>query len=697
MLTCGRTFDGKYQIVQELGRGGMGHVFKAFHRELGRYVALKVLSLSNISDDAVRRLEREAQALSQLHHNSIVAVYGFGFAESIPYLVMEFVEGETLESEFLDDRPLPVEQTVSIMLQLCDAIDYTHRNGIIHRDLKPENVMITSREGKFKIKLIDLGLARIIPDAGRNLQKITETGTALGTAIYMSPEQCTGEQADERSDIYSLGVIMFRCLTARFPFDAASDVALMRMHITEEPPALTDFLPQLNIPGLQSIINRCLAKEPSRRYSSVCELAADLEKVNAGQGGQVSELQPLYSAPSHRARVLWIVGCLCASITFGGALVGLALFHPKMSSKAVYQRALEEGQSPQTFVQSLFALQEAFDLNAHDHLIDSVRPDHDQIEALMFYYLDREDPRAVPLVRMFVEKNVPVVETRPTVMTYYHLQNRLINNDDDLGSIRKRIKTIQGWRLVLEGARNEQCNWFGRGQLLQMVPLDSPALVAEMEKFLAEDARLSASADEVDVSEIVEFGRTSSDLSSTLDDQQNRLAGGHWRYKKKNTRHTSKLKLDVPDLAMIHLNLFRYYLRAGQTAVARAHLETAYGNAIAWTTYEKTAYILDAVAIALAELKDWPKMVACMQLSQKYCPDVFNRDDAAYPLSILALEKAGRHSDAQKLYLNWRRTFSPTSIYSENDYVAEVENILQSTGYTFYLDGTRRQLSKLGS
>ncbi|MCI0399447.1 MAG: protein kinase, partial [Chloroflexi bacterium] len=268
---------GKYQLIIRIGRGGMARVYKAYQSSLDRYVAIKVLhSYLAEEGDFVDRFEREATAVARLRHPNIVQVYDYDVEGDLYYIVMEFVEGPTLKTEMEERRKRHVgngqqlftlDEVAGIFTTLSEAIDYAHSRGMIHRDLKPANIMITA-EGQ--ILLTDFGLSRMI-DASR----LTKTGAVSGTPAYMAPEQVQGDKGDERSDIYSLGILLYELLTGRVPFDADSPYAVMAKHVSDPVPSLLQFNPELP-EAIAHVVLKALHKDPGERYQSTQEIVADL-------------------------------------------------------------------------------------------------------------------------------------------------------------------------------------------------------------------------------------------------------------------------------------------------------------------------------------------------------------------------------------------------------------------------------------
>jgi len=271
---------GKYQIVARVGRGGMARVYKAYQASLDRHVAVKVLHGHLAEDpDFVDRFEREATAVARLRHPNIVQVYDYDSQNDLYYIVMEFVEGPTLKAEINerqkrlgehDSASFTFEEITRIFINLSDAIDYAHSRGMIHRDLKPGNIMFTS-EGQ--ILLTDFGLARMV-----FAKRQTRTGALSGTPAYMSPEQVQGGHVDQRSDIYSLGVILYELFSGRVPFTADTPYAIMTKHVTDEVPPIRETIPDFPI-EVETVVLQSLSKDPDSRYQTANEFAVSLQEA----------------------------------------------------------------------------------------------------------------------------------------------------------------------------------------------------------------------------------------------------------------------------------------------------------------------------------------------------------------------------------------------------------------------------------
>ncbi|WP_413758168.1 Stk1 family PASTA domain-containing Ser/Thr kinase [Streptomyces sp. MMBL 11-3] len=276
-----RRLGGRYELGHVLGRGGMAEVHLAHDTRLGRTVAVKTLRADLARDPSFQaRFRREAQSAASLNHPAIVAVYDTGedYIEgiSIPYIVMEYVDGSTLRELLHSGRKLLPERTLEMTIGILQALEYSHRAGIVHRDIKPANVMLT-RNGQ--VKVMDFGIARAMGDSGMTM---TQTAAVIGTAQYLSPEQAKGEPVDARSDLYSAGCLLYELLTVRPPFIGDSPVAVAYQHVREEPQPPSVFDPEIT-PEMDAIVLKALTKDPDYRYQSADEMRADIEACLDGQ------------------------------------------------------------------------------------------------------------------------------------------------------------------------------------------------------------------------------------------------------------------------------------------------------------------------------------------------------------------------------------------------------------------------------
>ncbi|KPC82247.1 MULTISPECIES: Stk1 family PASTA domain-containing Ser/Thr kinase [Streptomyces] len=276
-----RRLGGRYELGSVLGRGGMAEVYLAHDTRLGRTVAVKTLRADLARDPSFQaRFRREAQSAASLNHPAIVAVYDTGEdyvdGVSIPYIVMEYVDGSTLRELLHSGRKLLPERTLEMTVGILQALEYSHRAQIVHRDIKPANVMLT-RTGQ--VKVMDFGIARAMGDSGMTM---TQTAAVIGTAQYLSPEQAKGEQVDARSDLYSTGCLLYELLAVRPPFVGDSPVAVAYQHVREEPQPPSNFDSEIT-PEMDAIVLKALTKDPDYRYQSADEMRADIEACLDGQ------------------------------------------------------------------------------------------------------------------------------------------------------------------------------------------------------------------------------------------------------------------------------------------------------------------------------------------------------------------------------------------------------------------------------
>ena len=275
-VTTPRVFSDRYELTHLVARGGMAQVYRAHDRLLERPVALKVLFPELSVDRAfVERFRREAQAAANLSHPNIVPVFDWGEDDGTYYIVMEYVDGEPLSQALRAGGPMPPSMVAHIGTRVADALSYAHRHGVVHRDVKPGNVLLTADR---QVKVTDFGIARAV----NTEESLTQTGAVMGTATYFSPEQAEGLGVDGRSDIYSLGVVLFEMVAGRPPFLGESPVAVASKHVREHPPQLRDLRPTVPAP-LEAIIAKAMAKSVDHRYQSASEFRADLQRFADGR------------------------------------------------------------------------------------------------------------------------------------------------------------------------------------------------------------------------------------------------------------------------------------------------------------------------------------------------------------------------------------------------------------------------------
>jgi eukaryotic-like serine/threonine-protein kinase len=266
-------FDGRYRILRKLGSGGMANVYLAEDEELGRRVAIKILNERYATDDSFNeRFRREAKSAAGLSHPNIVSIYDRGESDGIPYIAMEVIEGRSLKELILTKGPLPIPTAVEHAKQVLSALRFAHRNGIIHRDIKPHNILLGAED---RLKVTDFGIAR----AGAS--QMTEVGSIMGTAQYLSPEQARGAPVTAASDLYSVGIVLYEMLTGKTPFTGDTPIEIAMKHLNEAPRPPSQHRKEI-LPELDQIVLRALAKDPTERYQTAEEFSEDLDRVEAG-------------------------------------------------------------------------------------------------------------------------------------------------------------------------------------------------------------------------------------------------------------------------------------------------------------------------------------------------------------------------------------------------------------------------------
>jgi serine/threonine protein kinase len=362
----GDLIDKRFRVLSFLGAGGYGAVYKAEQIELGRVVAVKILPGAGLAGDARQRFEREARLLSSLRNSGIVQIHGFGIAEGrYPYMYMEYVEGETLKQLIEKNGALDWKRAVDIAIRICDALQAAHNAGIVHRDLGPLNVMVTTSDGSRQdagaplpsdksneqdtqqrsagilpasavhiesIKLLDFGLSGVLPDSQWDIQKLTRTGTVLGTVLYLSPEAVMGGKPDARSDIYSLGCLLYECIAGCPPFDGNNTVEVMQKQVSEEPISFAK-LGKSTPPELERIVFQAMQKVPQHRFQSATDLSKALTLLKEGRLTEL-HLPPPAKAKSAKLVVPWAAIVL---ILLTGLMAGLFVLSVMQDHKGHHQ------------------------------------------------------------------------------------------------------------------------------------------------------------------------------------------------------------------------------------------------------------------------------------------------------------------------------------------------------------------------
>lgn len=330
----GTTLDDQYEVLSVIGQGGMSIVYKARHIMMKKVLAVKTLLPHLVlHPHSLERFRQESQAASNLHHPNIVTIHNFGFTvEGQPYLVMDYLEGTSLQAVIRRDRYLPVDRACHIFAQIADALSHAHSHGVIHRDLKPSNILLVEQDGDhYFAKIVDFGIAKLLPQEGRDSLALTQTGELFGSPLYMSPEQCKGEPLDAKSDVYSMGCLMYEALTGKPPLTGDNTLEVLYKHANEVPAPLSTH--GVRVPAkMENIIFKCLAKSSSQRYQRMDTLRDDLlELLHERRQSMFErligrwELMLLRRKPRSKKDKLIVVieTALLLSVLFIGGAIGL--------------------------------------------------------------------------------------------------------------------------------------------------------------------------------------------------------------------------------------------------------------------------------------------------------------------------------------------------------------------------------------
>lgn len=379
-LSPGTLIDNRYEIISQLGEGGMGVVFEALHQEMHRSVALKVLKTQLAQEpEKIARFRQEARVMSSLDHPNIVSVYSIGVSEiGSPYIAMELLKGKSLGEIIAQHGAMPYQAALPIFIQVCAALSHAHSKGVIHRDVKPSNFIIVGHDQGSQVKVLDFGIAKLL-DANQDL---TQTTAVVGSVFYMSPGQIEGRGAEPQSDIYSLGSSLFEALAGRPPFQSDNHLATIAAKRATTAPTVAAVNPGAAVPeALEAVIARCLRRDPAERYQSVAELQAHLESILGGAEEtvvlQLKTLQPNKKRGEFRPSKRSV---LIGSVMLALGLMALAAYlvmHnnqqlvssndpydlPESSLRSLVEQRLQEvddgAQTPEGWAKSAIALKEA--------------------------------------------------------------------------------------------------------------------------------------------------------------------------------------------------------------------------------------------------------------------------------------------------------------------------------------------------
>jgi serine/threonine-protein kinase len=286
----GTSLAGRYEFKEIIGEGGAAVVLKAWHPDMERWMAVKVLQSDQLNEQQVARFRQEARAISRMDHPNIIRIYDFGVTENKhPFMVMEYIEGKSMEAILLEEDHLSLQRGLHILCQVADALKHAHEHGILHRDIKPGNIMIKKGGDQADVvKILDFGLAKLVGDAQKQNPQLTQTHMIIGSPLYMSPEQVRGGQTDARTDIYQMGCIIFETLTGYQPIVGDTVQEIIIKHLEEAPYSYKEVQPNLKYPPeLERLTARCLEKVADNRIQSMKELKEELSKILASLDSQI--------------------------------------------------------------------------------------------------------------------------------------------------------------------------------------------------------------------------------------------------------------------------------------------------------------------------------------------------------------------------------------------------------------------------
>ena len=297
----GSVLAGCYEIESVIGHGGMGVVYRARHSLMDRIVAIKMLKAQLVSDSmSVKRFQQEVKACSRINHPNVITVFDFGVSPNgLPYIVMDYLEGVTLANVITNEGQVAVERGIKILSQACEALAYAHKQGVVHRDLKPTNIVLINYDGdRDFVKVVDFGVAKLMTGS-TDAQRLTQAGDVTGSPVYMSPEQCMGQDLDLRSDIYSMGIVIYETLTGQLPLVGKTMVETMSKHVGEMPQPFSVVRPDLYIPErIEQVIMKAMAKDANARQQSMEELRDDMEMAIPRPGRSAVLRKEMPTAPS---------------------------------------------------------------------------------------------------------------------------------------------------------------------------------------------------------------------------------------------------------------------------------------------------------------------------------------------------------------------------------------------------------------
>lgn len=425
----GVTLDKRFRVLERVGQGGMSEVYKAEHIMLQKMVAIKVLHKQQ-EIEGIERFQQEAKAISALDHRNIVKVYAFGASEDDQlYLAMDFLEGKSLSEILEDEQRLDWKRALSYALQIAQALEQAHSRGIVHRDLKPSNIIIEKDEYKNDIvKVVDFGIAKLTAESGKEVKDLTQDGNTCGSPPYMSPEQCMGERADARSDIYSFGIMLYELLSGIRPISGRTALELMTNHMERVPEFFVQVCPEAHVPdSLEAIARKCLEKAKEDRYQSMTEIQKDLELVGSSSDEELS-LEDTNRKASEvslaTSRQKWLVKVIAAALAVIVACiaigVALAFYLPRKNIDDMKSKVFEINLTDKDF----------------SHKLDEALP-----PLLSAYKANDDKASQISIVRKLRKQLEALPPSMEKWLALSHLSTYLpkVGLDQDVDPLQKRI------------------------------------------------------------------------------------------------------------------------------------------------------------------------------------------------------------------------------------------------------------------
>lgn len=423
----GVIIDNRYRLIEKLAQGGMGSVYKGEHVFIKRVVAIKLLHRHLVNheneEEFLKRFEREARTACQIEHPNAVTIYDFGFYKGQPYIAMQFNPGKSLKQLLKEQGPFSLERTIAIIAQVAKALSLAHGLNIVHRDLKPDNIMCSKEEdGSDRVQVLDFGLAKAVGGLDGVESTITKTGIIMGTPQYLAPEQAQGKDCDERSDIYSLGIILYQMLSGKRPFEGESSTQILIKHISEPPRPLREVNPRISS-AVEAVVLKAIEKDPAKRQQNVVDLMKEL--LEALPQPRASLARVRVSNPSQaRAHLFATVGVVTVML-----LVGFGAWHWMSSSnEQKFTLILPSAQVSEELSRVNKMIRKGAIVGAETELLMALKTypqdPHLSVKLAEVYLLERKFDQALVVAETVLQKNPLFVPARLLVAERYAQQGK---------------------------------------------------------------------------------------------------------------------------------------------------------------------------------------------------------------------------------------------------------------------------------